>query len=400
MREVRKLISYYGSEISPNKTETVEGFLICRNVPIARTGDQIYMAKELQLDGDPMRSITVHRLEQDVFEPAVMASFEGKPVTDEHPGENVSPENFADYAKGHVQNVRREGDFIVADLHIQDADLIDAIQSGRKTEVSCGYMCNYEQDGADYKQTHIRGNHVAVVERGRAGREVAIKDAAAETAGKGGKRMTKFWKDVLMAFGKAAKDAEPEELEELADAAAETLEQAKAPEDAPAKAQESDPAEAKTEDEEVEEKVEEEVVTKDDKLDQILEMLRRVLEKEEPKEETLDEEDIDEEIERRSETIKADEMEDECGTRDAASVMRVMRPAIAKITNSAEKSAVCDALLKAFSADADVMGNIMGAAKKSAMGNAADSAKPKYEKTCEDQESAYASRNPHKKKED
>ena len=87
------MLAYYGTEISPNQTETVEGFLVCRNVPIARTGPQEYLAHELQLDGDPDRVIVVNRHPEDVFEDATLASFEGKPVTDGHPPENVGPEN-------------------------------------------------------------------------------------------------------------------------------------------------------------------------------------------------------------------------------------------------------------------------------------------------------------------
>ena len=49
------MLAYWGTDISPNKTETEEGFLICRNVPIARTGEQTYFARELMLDGDPDR---------------------------------------------------------------------------------------------------------------------------------------------------------------------------------------------------------------------------------------------------------------------------------------------------------------------------------------------------------
>ena len=150
------MITYYGSQISPNKVETSEGILICRNVPIARIGQQDYLARELQLDGDPNKLVSVMRYEDDVFDKATLASFEGKPVTDGHPAESVAPENFGRLAKGHVQNVRREGDFIVADLHINDANLISDIQNGVKKEVSCGYLCNYEEDGDGYKQTHIR----------------------------------------------------------------------------------------------------------------------------------------------------------------------------------------------------------------------------------------------------
>ena len=51
--------------------------------------------------------MTVYRDEADVFDPAALASFEGKDVTRGHPVESVGPVNHAAYSKGHVQNVRR-----------------------------------------------------------------------------------------------------------------------------------------------------------------------------------------------------------------------------------------------------------------------------------------------------
>lgn len=174
------MLTYYGTEISPNQTKTDEGFLICKNVPIARTGTMEYLARELGLDGDPERIVTVNRYEEDVFSPAAMASFEGKIVTDNHPPDNLLPETAGAYSRGHVQNVRREGDKLVADLHITDASLISDIANGVKREVSCGYTCIYVPDGNGYRQTQIRGNHVAVVPAGRAGHEVAIKDKQPE----------------------------------------------------------------------------------------------------------------------------------------------------------------------------------------------------------------------------
>ena len=104
------MIYYYGTEISPNQIETGEGFLICKNVPIARIGQQLYKAEDLNMDGDGERIIKVNRYEDDVFDIAALASFEGKPVTDGHPPEEVEPSNFSNYAKGHAQRVRREGD--------------------------------------------------------------------------------------------------------------------------------------------------------------------------------------------------------------------------------------------------------------------------------------------------
>ena len=230
-------IAYYGDRISPHMTDTPEGFLICHDVPIARTGPQDYLAREMMLDGDPERVVTVQRYPEDVFEAATLASFEGKPVTEGHPPENVSPENYAAYTKGHVQNVRRSGDYIVADLYINDANLAEEVRNNVKREVSCGYLCNYVPDGAGYRQSNIRGNHVAVVPKGRAGSTVAIQDTAPEAEKGGNKHMNEFWKSVLHAFGMAAKDASPEELDKMVETTATALDAEpaeKAPEAAPA----------------------------------------------------------------------------------------------------------------------------------------------------------------------
>ncbi len=230
------MLAYYGTEISEHMTDTPEGYLVCRDVPIARTGDMVYRAGELELEGDPDRLVTVRREEAEVFSPAAIASFEGKDVTAGHPAEMVGPENHAAYTKGHVQNVRREGDYLLADLLVKDAALISDIRNNIVREVSCGYHCQYVPDGAGYRQEHIRGNHVAVVSRGRAGHEVAIKDSA-EDAGKG-KSMSKFSEAILKAFGMAAHEAEdPAAVEALIPTAATALDAepaGKAPEAAPA----------------------------------------------------------------------------------------------------------------------------------------------------------------------
>lgn len=229
------MLSYYGTKLSPNQLETDEGFLICRNVPIARTGTMEYLAGELGLREGAERLVPVSRSEEEVFDTAAMASFEGKPVTDGHPPESVVPENFSAYARGHVQNVRREGAYLVADLYINDALLASDIRNGVKREVSCGYLCRYVPDGAGYRQEHIRGNHVAVVPRGRAGREVAIQDQAAGEAEKGRNTMSRFAKAILTAFGLAAKEAQDEaEVHSLVDTALTALDAEPAGDTAPA----------------------------------------------------------------------------------------------------------------------------------------------------------------------
>lgn len=210
--------AYYGSRIGENRTKTPEGFLICHNTPIARIGWQDYLPHELELKGEDF--VKVLRAEEDVFEPAAMASFEGKPVTDDHPpgSDDVLPENIDRYLRGVATNVRRgvgeEADLLLADLIIYDPILIAEIESGKR-ETSCGY--NYKLaplEGGGYAQKAIRGNHVAIVRNGRAGPRIRVKDEKPKKEGR--KIMSKINKDTIWGkmLGSFAKDAEPEELAE------------------------------------------------------------------------------------------------------------------------------------------------------------------------------------------
>ena len=183
--------AYFGSRISDHILKTPEGFLICKDVPITRTGTQQYRGCEF---GAPVADgiYNVQRPEAEVFDRAAVASFEGKPVCDEHPEEDVTPDNYGRYMKGVCRDVRRgDGDLsncLVADLVIYDADLINKIEAGKR-EISCGYDCLWNPTSdSSYDQLEIRGNHVAVVDKGRAGHKVAIRDAANDK--KGGKKMS------------------------------------------------------------------------------------------------------------------------------------------------------------------------------------------------------------------
>lgn len=187
--------AYYGSRFSPNKTATPEGFLICHNVPIARTGWYEYLGDEIGVADMSGKVVKVYRSPEEVFSPAAMASFEGKILTDEHPPDLVNPDNATRYAKGAIQNVRQgsgvDSDLLLADLVVYDQQLIDEIQEGKR-EVSCGYDCIYVDAGdGTYQQQQICGNHVAVVKNGRAGDRVAIKDSKTNPNPEGETRMAK-----------------------------------------------------------------------------------------------------------------------------------------------------------------------------------------------------------------
>ena len=400
------MLAYYGTEISPNQTETAEGFLICRNVPIARTGEMVYLARELRLDGDPERLVMVHRAPEDVFDPAAMASFEGKPVTDGHPPENVGPENFSAYARGHVQNVRREGDYLLADLYINDASLAGDVQNRVKREVSCGYLCIYTPDGDGYRQGRIRGNHVAVVPRGRAGHEVGIKDAA-QGAEKGRKYMSKFTEAILAAFGVAAKEAATQdEINGLISTTATVLDAdpsaSAAPEPAATAEPVNDTAAAPAW-----------AVELNGKLDKVLAAHDAQKAEEKPSsEKELD--DLEEQLSGGKESegkesegkdaavIPAGQAADACASseaKDAAlSIIRAIRPAVAAIKDTGDRARVVDALVESIKGG-EVMDRLNQAAQAGAR-RAADAAKTtNYDKICAEQQAEYYARNPHKKQE-
>jgi len=160
--------------------ETNEGFLVCIGVPIARTGEMEYGPNETPLEPDETGKVIINRTENEVFNKKTMASFEGKPITITHPTEFVTPENWSRLAKGVIQNVRRgEGDQkndLIADLLITDIIAINLVKNGLR-EVSCGYEANYIQEGeGEGRQTRIIGNHLALVDQGRAGSSYAIND--------------------------------------------------------------------------------------------------------------------------------------------------------------------------------------------------------------------------------
>lgn len=177
------------SRLGPKRSKTPEGYLLCLDVPIARTGFYEYAASEGMSEGvtpDENGMILSERPESVVFAVDALASFEGKPVTLDHPPENVTPADWKQYAVGHVSNVRRgtgdESDKVLADLLITDAAAIEAVESGVR-EVSCGYDALIEPVGPGHERiSKIQGNHVALVREGRAGPGCAIKDS------KGGKK--------------------------------------------------------------------------------------------------------------------------------------------------------------------------------------------------------------------
>ena len=171
---------------------TREGYLVA-DARAARIGIQEYSGREVDPDGTlglrDRAVVRVYRPEAEVFHKDTIASFSTIAVTNDHPPEAVTADNWRKYGVGETgDEILRDGKFMRVPLAIRDAAAIHDFEGG-KQELSCGYTCDVDptagttEDGLQYDaiQRNIRGNHIALVKRGRAGPEVRIGDESTMT---------------------------------------------------------------------------------------------------------------------------------------------------------------------------------------------------------------------------
>lgn len=164
---------------------TKDGYLRL-NAKGARSGIQQYLGREVDPEGKHFAAdqvVNVYRPADQVFDRATLASFVGRPITDDHPSVPVTAANWRDHSRGVIGGAVKDGEWIRFDLALMDAALIDKVDGGKR-ELSCGYGCELAiedgvaPDGTKFQavQRSIVGNHLAVVDRARAGSEARITD--------------------------------------------------------------------------------------------------------------------------------------------------------------------------------------------------------------------------------
>ena len=232
---------YYSVALGSKREYTHEGFLICRDVPVARAGEMKYGPDESPVPVGNKGYAVVTREISVIADPLALQSGVGKTITIKHPDEDVTPENWKDIACGTVLSARMGDEsgepVMLMDIIIQDEAAIHEIESGSK-EVSLGYesMYHWDEDRPGFgEQTSMTINHLAIVESGRCGTLCKIKDHAYQSNfkqliigvkpmavnAKAAKPEKKVFSKVLDLLWKA-KDAETEEeFKEVLDEAAE-----------------------------------------------------------------------------------------------------------------------------------------------------------------------------------
>ena len=172
------MLFYDATKISTRKI-TDEGYLQVSALA-ARPGIQNYSYMDFpaaDLPGDLQGSGNIRILRPAEVVKDSAPGFSFKPVTIDHPSEQVNASNYRKYSVGIVTDseVIETGD-IKARLTVQDANAIRVIDSGKK-QVSLGYDADIDWTGGtddtygdyDAVMTNITGNHLAIVDRARAG---------------------------------------------------------------------------------------------------------------------------------------------------------------------------------------------------------------------------------------
>jgi hypothetical protein len=166
--------------------DTADGYMTA--VPrVARTGIQLYRGSELGVKDKAI--VRIFRDEAEVFNKDSLASFAGKPFTDNHPPVMVNASNWWKYTAGDAgDEVLRDGEFGRIPMMLRDAGTIAKVKKG-KVQLSVGYGCEIDWtpgttpkgEAYDGRQIGIRVNHIAVVDAARGGDKLAIGDEGQET---------------------------------------------------------------------------------------------------------------------------------------------------------------------------------------------------------------------------
>lgn len=160
-----------------------DGYLVAEARSV-RTGIQFYAGDEV---GRPdMKVVRVYRAPDEVFADASLQSFSHAPITNDHPAEMVTAANWSKLAVGEVSTAaKKDGDWVILPLILKDAAAIQSVIDGKR-ELSAGYVCELDftpgvtADGQafDAQQKNIKINHLALVDRARAGSKARIGDGA------------------------------------------------------------------------------------------------------------------------------------------------------------------------------------------------------------------------------
>lgn len=173
--DITQNVARFDRGVVTKATITKEGYLKADAI-VTRTGVFLYQNP----DGSVRKEL---RHPDDVFNSDSLQSLKMRPITNGHPPQRlVTADNYKELSIGYTgETVKLDGQYIVTPLLITDRNGVEQVQTRKKQELSLGYTVDLIQevgtfDGEEYthRQTNIQYNHLAIVDRARAGAAARI----------------------------------------------------------------------------------------------------------------------------------------------------------------------------------------------------------------------------------
>lgn len=197
---MRRLV-YDRSPVDSVRTVDDNGYLHVGISNITKEQVAPYLGSEIpgfeKLGLKPDEIYNVYRPASELSKPATVESLNGIPVLLKH-AEDSAEAPASNRVGSTGTDAKWEPPYLTNSLHIQDADAIRRINDGTMREISMGYFYTpvlkhgeFEGEPYDIVMTDISCNHVALVEEGRAGHDVSVKDSTLTLPAGGGKEEPK-----------------------------------------------------------------------------------------------------------------------------------------------------------------------------------------------------------------
>jgi uncharacterized protein len=170
------------------RKEDGNGWTVIEGNPLSKVGVFAYLGVQISPEFEPDRIYNVFRPAEELASDECVASFKLLPWVDDHEmlgseSEGLTPAEKKGVAGVIGEDVYFEFPYLKGNLKVFSEEMDELIKSGKK-ELSIGYYCEYDivqgtYEGIPYDaiQRNIRGNHVALVDEGRAGPDVAVLDS-------------------------------------------------------------------------------------------------------------------------------------------------------------------------------------------------------------------------------
>lgn len=168
--------------MSKRETDS-NGFWLIRDNPISKVGVYPYLGSEIGAE-NPDKIYMVYRPEEELSDPETMESFNLMPFINDHEflGKDGTPAEKKGVQGTTGETPHFEFPYLKNNLRVFSSFLQEQIDQG-KVELSPSYKCDYdftpgvfEDQEYDAVQRNIRGNHLALVKKGRTGPDVAVLD--------------------------------------------------------------------------------------------------------------------------------------------------------------------------------------------------------------------------------